>query len=487
MPMDNFVLYNGGYRVLNGFVPFNDYWLVTGPLLDYLNALFFNFFGINWKTYIYHSSLFNLIITLTTYLFFLNLRLSKIWSLFYSILFSCLMYSVVGTPFVDHHSTIFLIIAFYLFIYGVHNNSYKAHFYIPFLFLLSFLSKQTPAAYGIIGMCFLILIYIFLNSSKAKKIISTFLLGSLLSVILLALFFYFTGITLSNFIDQYILFAQTIGENRLSEINYNFFELVLEFKLINIFLFYLIGATIFLPKKTTLNKNLFLILLSVICLSVIMIFHQTITFNQNFIFFLIPFLMAIIHIFQKKFIKNKNYILIILIMICIFSVGKYHMRFNEQRKFNELEKVDLKNAVDALNIHKSLEGLKWITAKYPLDPNKEILDIKEAMQIIKKEKRHKTIITHYQFIAPVLSINDYSPNQWHHPTVSFPIQKQKYFKKYKLYFINQLKKNEIETIYTIGDGQHIVNLILNESCFETRQVGNIIFSHILNNKCKDFK
>ena len=43
MPMDNTVLYNGGYRVMNGYVPFNDYWLVTGPLLDYLNALFFKF------------------------------------------------------------------------------------------------------------------------------------------------------------------------------------------------------------------------------------------------------------------------------------------------------------------------------------------------------------------------------------------------------------------------------------------------------------
>ena len=41
MPMDNTVLYNGGYRILNGYIPFSDYWLVTGPLLDYLNALFF--------------------------------------------------------------------------------------------------------------------------------------------------------------------------------------------------------------------------------------------------------------------------------------------------------------------------------------------------------------------------------------------------------------------------------------------------------------
>ncbi len=41
MPMDNTVLYNGGYRVLKGFTPFNDYWLVTGPILDYLTAFFF--------------------------------------------------------------------------------------------------------------------------------------------------------------------------------------------------------------------------------------------------------------------------------------------------------------------------------------------------------------------------------------------------------------------------------------------------------------
>ena len=43
MPMDNTVLYNGGFRVLNGFVPFTDYWLVTGPLLDYLNAFSLKF------------------------------------------------------------------------------------------------------------------------------------------------------------------------------------------------------------------------------------------------------------------------------------------------------------------------------------------------------------------------------------------------------------------------------------------------------------
>ena len=75
MPNDSFVLYNGGYRVLSGYIPFKDYWLVTGPLLDYLNAFFFLIGGISWKSYITHSSLFNLIISLSTYFFFHNIKI----------------------------------------------------------------------------------------------------------------------------------------------------------------------------------------------------------------------------------------------------------------------------------------------------------------------------------------------------------------------------------------------------------------------------
>ena len=75
MPNDSFVLYNGGYRVLSGYIPFKDYWLITGPLLDYLNAFFFLIGGISWKSYITHSSLFNLLISLSTYFFFNNIKI----------------------------------------------------------------------------------------------------------------------------------------------------------------------------------------------------------------------------------------------------------------------------------------------------------------------------------------------------------------------------------------------------------------------------
>ena len=124
MPLDNTVLYNGGYRVLNGYIPFTDYWLVTGPLLDYLNAFFFYILGVSWKTFIIHSSLFNLIFSLSSYYLFLKLGHSIRYAFFYSILISILFYPTVGTPFVDHHSTIFLVLAFYSFILGVNNKNY---------------------------------------------------------------------------------------------------------------------------------------------------------------------------------------------------------------------------------------------------------------------------------------------------------------------------------------------------------------------------
>jgi len=159
MPSDNFVLYNGGYRILNGYIPFKDYWLVTGPLLDYLNAFFFLIGGMSWKVYITHSSIFNSLITLSTYFFLINLNLNKNFSLFYSILFSLLMYPVVGTPFVDHHSTIFMLIAYYLLMIGIIKNNNNLFLYIPFLMSLAFLSKQTPASYGLFGLLFIFSFY----------------------------------------------------------------------------------------------------------------------------------------------------------------------------------------------------------------------------------------------------------------------------------------------------------------------------------------
>jgi len=52
-PIDSFLIYNSGYKIINGYHPFKDYWSITGPILDYMQYVYFKFFGINWFSYVY--------------------------------------------------------------------------------------------------------------------------------------------------------------------------------------------------------------------------------------------------------------------------------------------------------------------------------------------------------------------------------------------------------------------------------------------------
>ena len=44
-PIDTFLHFDTGYRVLNGEYPIKDYWILKGIFVDYLEALFFYLLG----------------------------------------------------------------------------------------------------------------------------------------------------------------------------------------------------------------------------------------------------------------------------------------------------------------------------------------------------------------------------------------------------------------------------------------------------------
>ncbi len=487
MPMDNTVLYNGGFRVLNGFVPFTDYWLVTGPLLDYLNAFFFKIFGINWSSFIIHSSIFNSLIALSTYIFLIKTRLDKNKAFFYSILLSILFYPVVGTPFVDHHSTFFLILIYYLFTIGIFEKKLKLFILIPILFCLSFLSKQTPSSYGLLMFFPLLLIFFYFFKDKIILTILYLFIGTIISIFLVFNFFYFANIDISNFLTQYIYFASSVGDFRLTTYDPKFIDLLHEFKFLVFFIFLLFLTLINLIKNFKRKKEEIFLVLNILSLSFVLIFHQFYTLNQNYIFFLIPLLCAIFHSLKDDFPIKKRFSYVV-ILICIFAVTKYHIRFNEHRKFNELENVDLSKAVDGGLISKDLENLKWITHLYPKDPLQEVKNLNEIFDILKKEKEKKAIFTNYQFIAPSLNIYDYSPNQWHHPSVSFPLKENKYFLQYKNFFIDNLKKNKIKVVYETSEEKYLnTKLIINQNCYNMFKIGNMITKLELNYECEDLK
>ena len=146
------------------------------------------------------------------------------------------MYPVVGTPFVDHHSTIFMILAYYLLMAGIKKNNNNLFLFIPFLMCLAFLSKQTPATYGLVCLIFIFFIYILLNPNKFINIVKPLIYGSIFSFSFLIIFFYLSGIPFSGFFQQYILFAKTIGGFRISNYDFNFNSVFLQYKFINFLL-----------------------------------------------------------------------------------------------------------------------------------------------------------------------------------------------------------------------------------------------------------
>jgi len=482
-PVDSFSHFDTGYRILLNEHPFKDYWIISGPLVDYFQALFFYLFGVNWQIYILHASIINAILTIITYIVLINFNLNPIYSFIYSLFFSILAYPSSGTPFVDHHSAFFSLIGIYFLILAIKNNVIYYWILLPIAFIFAFLSKQVPATYIIIS-AIIILIYYSISLKKFKWIFYSFL-SFIFTILFVIIFGKFQGISLSSFLEQYILYPQTIGNKRFSNLGLDFSNLITHFKFIYISLLplaYINLKNLFSEKKYFKSKDFFYFLI-LILLTFSLIFHQLLTRNQTFIFFLIPILIAFSHISINS---NKLIISVILILFCLGITTKYHLRFNENRKFHELIYSDFNLAVNADKIDKKFSGLKWISPEYSKNPDEEINLINEMKNYFKNDNRNKMIMTNYSFFSAILENKTFSTTRWHiFDGTDYPQVNSKYFISYKKLIINSLRNNNIKVVYIVHPVQSS-NLYdyVDDECFQESKINKILTSYEIKN-CKE--
>ena len=112
LPIDTFAFFDSANFINKGFLPIRDYWTSNGFLLIF-SITIFKILGVDWYSYLFHSSLVNFIFAVLTYKFLKSEGLPKFISLFYSLSVAILLYPPVGVPFPDHHSIIFSIISIY--------------------------------------------------------------------------------------------------------------------------------------------------------------------------------------------------------------------------------------------------------------------------------------------------------------------------------------------------------------------------------------
>ena len=493
-PIDSFAHYDSGFRVLKGEHPFKDYWVVSGPLIDYIQSLIFSIFGTSWQSYLLNASLFNGILSLSTYYLLINLGLKKKISFFYSICFAILAYPSSGTPFVDHHSTFLSLLGVYALILSINTNKSIYWYLIPFFMLLGFLSKQVPAAYILFSI--IIILFLHLTHQKRKdciKILKNLILSSVSIILLLIIFFKINSIKLDNFIIQYLYYPTTIGEQRYKFINYDIKNIFLNYKFIYfslIILFILSFKNLSFKMGYYKDKNFKIFFISLL-LFISLVQHMLITKNQIYIFFLIPIFLGLAHIQLNKFKgPQKKYLSVFLIILCIGVTSKYHFRFNIDRKFHELNYVDFTKTIKGQNIDKKLIGLNWITPENSrqFDMKFEIELLQNFKEIIKNDDKNKMVITNYSIFSSIGEKNISGFSRWYPGDNSaFPIKGNKYYETYKGFIISSLKKNKIKNIYILPDvsEKNLTNYV-NKKCLSKQNLKMKIIKYSLNENCSEF-
>ena len=483
LPIDSFAFFDSAFSILNNNLPIRDFWIFTGLLLDYIQALFFFIFGASWSSYIAHASLINILASLSLYFFLNKLNLKKFYSFLYSISFATLFYPLSGSPFAYLHAYAFSLISIFLLCLCIYQKNNFLWFLIPIISLLAFLSMQTPTMYILFILLFFS--FYFFIAEKNKIGLKNFIFGTLTALFLIIFFLFVTKTPFQNFLYQYFLFPLTIGEGRIASDStayvrlidqLNFQRLFGNFKFIHFFLIPLIILTVKMFFNKERNKiyhiNL-IIILSCLCF----VFNQLVTANQIFIFSLIPLLAGILHINLSKFKYSKYFVYLILLVVFI-STTKFHYRYNIDRKFLDLEEVDKSRAIESIIINEKLKNLKWITKfKKPKD---EIELINKAINLIKKDNRQKLIITHYQFFSSIIDNNLTILNRWYlWDNNTHPTETHKYFNFYKEMVDKIVKKNNIEVIYLLGSDIEFnrIKNYFSGTCFTSLTVINNEFSY----------
>jgi len=459
MPIDTFGFFDTGFSILKDKFPIRDFWIFTGITVDYLQAFFFIIFGKEWSSYIIHASIINIIASLSFFLFLDNFKINKAYQFIFSISFATLCYPVSGTPFAYLHSFVFSLILIFTFCSAIINDNKFLWFLIPTISLFAFFSMQTPSFYIITIITFFILF--FLLKEKKTSRFKYLILGTFFALTLIFIFFISTKTPLKNFIYQYFLFPLTIGSDRLTSEStayvslldqLNLQRIIGDFKFIHIFLIPLILFT-FLRKNILDNKQILVNIVFITC-AIIFIFNQLITANQIYIFSLIPILGSILLVnLQKE--KNFKTLSLILITILALSTYKFHIRYNLEKKFHDLENVDKKQSIKAEVIDDKLKYLNWVSPVFE-SPQEEVDLIKTAISVISNDSRKKIVITHYQFLSLVLDEDLNILNRWYlWDNNTHPTENHKYFDFYKKFTTKNFEQNEISVIYLLGSDDEI--------------------------------
>jgi hypothetical protein len=227
MPLDQSIVFDGAWRVLNGQVPFIDFVSPNGFIPIYLQTIAFAVLGVSWFSYLMHAAVLNGLFANMVFDFLRKLPTRQeltfssvpLWnssSFALASLSAVIFYPPFGVPYMEQHSFFFGMALLWLIglLSRVRNNH---HFFLlalicPFLIVFAWFSKQIPTA---LFAPFFLIYLLLLNPQRIRLATAALLAGGGCAGILLYFIAYQRGLSRNLLNYYYFDLAQRTGSDRL--------------------------------------------------------------------------------------------------------------------------------------------------------------------------------------------------------------------------------------------------------------------------------
>jgi hypothetical protein len=146
MPLDQSIVFDGGWRILQGQVPFRDFTTPSGLVPIALQAAFFRLFGVTWLVYCAHAAVFNALFAVAGYALLRLFVLPPSAAAVYALLSGVVFYPPFGVPFMEQHAFFFCLL-FVLGLVAAPRAGAWAAALAALAAVLAYLSKQIPTAF----------------------------------------------------------------------------------------------------------------------------------------------------------------------------------------------------------------------------------------------------------------------------------------------------------------------------------------------------
>jgi len=177
-PLDQSNVFDGGWRILSGQMPFRDFSAPSGIVQSFMQAPLFRLFGVTWFAYCLHASIVNGVFAAAVYALLRLCGSTTLEATLFAALSAFFFYPPTGTPFTDQHSFFFMLLMFVATAGGAATagrTEFAFWFAVPILFVLGYLSGQIPISFGAVAVA----VFVASQPVRARRWIPALAAGTL--------------------------------------------------------------------------------------------------------------------------------------------------------------------------------------------------------------------------------------------------------------------------------------------------------------------